>query len=121
MLLDGRAQGFHVDYFLKGHGPTGFFRWAAAARKETPGGESRSNGLPLQLCIGHTTTRTTFNLVSSRRNSNVEKIRRGAHGSYDVMRQTRRLRFHRSVKQWFTHHVNSRAAGTCAERRTYPG
>lgn len=31
MLAEGSAQGFHVDYFFKGHGPTDFLRWAAAA------------------------------------------------------------------------------------------
>ncbi|CAN0142041.1 unnamed protein product [Scytosiphon promiscuus] len=37
MLLDGEAQGFHVDYFPKGHGPTDFVRWATATQEETPG------------------------------------------------------------------------------------
>ncbi|CAM9094863.1 unnamed protein product [Ectocarpus sp. 6 AP-2014] len=34
MLAEGTAQGFHVDYFFKGHGPTDFLRWAAAAAAE---------------------------------------------------------------------------------------
>ncbi|CAM9994866.1 unnamed protein product [Scytosiphon promiscuus] len=37
MLLGGEAQGFHVDYFPKGHGPTDFVRWATASREEAPG------------------------------------------------------------------------------------
>eukprot|EP00903_Cladosiphon_okamuranus_P014200 g13193.t2 len=35
MLRKGTAQGFHVNYFYKGHGPTDFERWAAAATEET--------------------------------------------------------------------------------------
>ena len=38
MLLEGRAQGFHVDYFPKGHSPTDFDRWAAATFDENAGG-----------------------------------------------------------------------------------
>ncbi|CAM9861380.1 unnamed protein product, partial [Laminaria digitata] len=34
MLQEGRAQGFHVDYFPKGHGPTDFDRWAGVALEE---------------------------------------------------------------------------------------
>ena len=34
MLLEGRAQGFHIDYFPKGHSPTDFDRWAAVAIEE---------------------------------------------------------------------------------------
>ncbi|CAN0427767.1 unnamed protein product, partial [Scytosiphon promiscuus] len=34
MLLDGKAQGFHVDYFPKGHGPTDFVRWVTATQEE---------------------------------------------------------------------------------------
>lgn len=42
MLLDGNAQGFHVNYFFKGHGPTDFQRWAAAATEEGVGGKIRA-------------------------------------------------------------------------------
>lgn len=38
MLQEGRVQGFHVDYFPKGHGPTDFDRWAAAALEENAEG-----------------------------------------------------------------------------------
>lgn len=39
MLREGGAQGFHVNYFYKGHGPTDFERWAAAATEETATGK----------------------------------------------------------------------------------
>ncbi len=42
MLLDGGAQGFHVNYFFKGHGPTDFQRWAAAATEEGAGGKKKA-------------------------------------------------------------------------------
>ena len=38
MLQSGEAQGFHTDYFSKGHGPTDFDRWAKKPSEETPGG-----------------------------------------------------------------------------------
>ena len=49
MLREGSAQGFHVNYFYKGHGPTDFDRWAAAASEDTATGkhETRNGGNPL--------------------------------------------------------------------------
>ncbi|CAM9192680.1 unnamed protein product, partial [Hapterophycus canaliculatus] len=49
MLVDGEAQGFHIDYFFKGHGPTDFLRWAAAAREETP--EALAYTVPFEPCF----------------------------------------------------------------------
>lgn len=42
MLREGTAQGFHVNYFYKGHGPTDFERWATAATKETAAGKRQT-------------------------------------------------------------------------------
>lgn len=42
MLRTGVAQGFHVNYFYKGHGPTDFERWAAAATEETATGKGKT-------------------------------------------------------------------------------
>ena len=42
MLRQGTAQGFHVNYFYKGHGPTDFGRWAAAATEETATGKGKT-------------------------------------------------------------------------------
>lgn len=38
MLQNGHAQGFHVDYFFKGHGPTDFDRWARETPQESEAG-----------------------------------------------------------------------------------
>lgn len=56
MLREGGAQGFHVNYFYKGHGPTDFERWAAAATEETATGKQNiktSKGLVLPMCFGY--------------------------------------------------------------------
>ncbi|CAM9786078.1 unnamed protein product, partial [Pylaiella littoralis] len=49
MLREGNAQGFHVDYFFKGHGPTDFHRWAASATDESAGALAYS--VPFESCF----------------------------------------------------------------------
>lgn len=47
MLQNGQAQGFHIDYFFKGHGPTDFERWARETSQETAAGaEVLTPGFP---------------------------------------------------------------------------
>lgn len=55
-LKAGQAQGFHVDYFPKGHGPTDFERWANAATHKNASGTAKGRGLGRQQwlrCQGH--------------------------------------------------------------------
>ncbi|CAM9653725.1 unnamed protein product [Ectocarpus fasciculatus] len=51
MLAEGTAQGFHVDYFFKGHGPTDFLRWAAAAAEESERENALAYTVPFQSCF----------------------------------------------------------------------